>query len=76
MKRDGVGCHFNFEVNPVVTMNIERDVHYHDLESAMEESRTRGVFCVPLLFGSWSKERARDSCVVHRVKQRAARALC
>jgi len=47
MKRDGVGCQFNYGVDPVVTVNIERDVHYRDLESVMEESRTRGVVCIP-----------------------------
>jgi len=30
MKHDGVICRFNFKVDPVVTMNIERDVHYRD----------------------------------------------
>jgi len=47
MKRDGVSCQFNFEVDPVVTVNIERDVHYRNLESAMEESRTCGMVCFP-----------------------------
>jgi len=47
MKRNDVGCQFNFEVDPVVTMNIERDVYYCDLEGAMEEGRTRGMVCFP-----------------------------
>ena len=75
MKRDGVSCQCNVEVDPVVTMNIERDVHYRDLERAIEDSHERRVFCVPYLFRFKSKERARDSCVVHRVEKRAARAL-
>ena len=47
MKRDGVSCQLNVEVDPVVTMNIERDVRYSDLERAIEESHARRVFCVP-----------------------------
>jgi len=45
MKRDGVSCQFNFEVDQVVNVNIERDVHYCNLESVMEESRTCGMVC-------------------------------
>jgi len=47
MKRDGVSCQLNFEVDPVVTVNIERDVHYRNLENAMEESRTCAMVCFP-----------------------------
>ena len=43
MKRDSVGCQFNFEVDPVVTVNIEGDVHYRNLKSAIEESRPCGM---------------------------------
>jgi len=43
MKRDSVGCHF--EVDPVVTVNIEGDVHYCNLKSAIEESRPCGMVC-------------------------------
>jgi len=68
MKRDGVGFQFNFEVDPVVTMNIDRNVHYRDLEGVMEEGRTRGM----VFLGFRSKERDCDSCVVHRVEERAA----
>jgi len=46
MKRDGVSCQFNFEVDPVVTVNIEGDVHYRNWESAMEESRPCGMVCL------------------------------
>jgi len=64
MKCDGVSCQFNFEEDPVVTVIIERDVHYRNLESAMEESRTCGMVCFPQLLDFRSKEGARDSCVV------------
>ena len=76
MKRDSVGCQFNFEVDPVVTVNIEGDVHYRNLESAMEESRPCGMVCFPQLFGFRSEEGARDSCVMYRVEERAARVPC
>ena len=46
MKRHGVSCQFNFEVDPVVTVNIEGDVHYRNWESAMEESRPCGMVCL------------------------------
>jgi len=47
MKRDSVGCQFNFEVDPLVTVNIEGDVHYRNLKSAIEESRPCVIVCFP-----------------------------
>jgi len=39
MKSDSVGGQFNFEVDPVVVVNIEGDVHYCNLKSAIKEGR-------------------------------------
>jgi len=47
MKRDSVGCQFNFEVDPVVAVNIEGDVHYLNLKSAIGEGRPCGIVCFP-----------------------------
>jgi len=47
----GVSCQFNFEVDLVVAMDIERNMHYCDLESSVKESRARCVFCGLYLFG-------------------------
>jgi hypothetical protein len=76
MKRDSVGCQFNFEIDPVVAVNIEGDVHYRNLKSAIKEGRPSCMVCFPQLLGFRSEEGARNSCVVYRVEERAARVLC
>jgi len=57
MQRDGVSCQFNFEVDPVVAMYIERNMYHLDLESSVKESRARRVCCVLYLFEFGPKER-------------------
>jgi len=47
MKRDSVVCQFNFEVDPVVAVNIEGDVHYRNLKSAIKEGRPSCMVCFP-----------------------------
>jgi len=67
MKRDSVGCQFNFEIDPVVAVNIEGDVHYHNLKSAIKEGRPSCMVCFPQLLGFRSEEGARESRTLRRI---------
>jgi len=69
MQRYSFFCQFNFEVDPVITMYIKRNIYYRDLKESVKESRARLVFCVLGLCRFEPKERTCDTCVVYRVNE-------
>jgi len=71
MNGDGIGYKFDFEVDPVVAVNVEGNVHHCDLEGTIEEGHPCLMRRV-LRFGFGPENRTCDACIVHRVDERSA----
>jgi hypothetical protein len=68
MQRDGVVQELDFEVDPVVSMDVKWDVRYCDLECTVPENQSGPLRCIlQLRFGP--EEGARDPCIVSGVEE-------